>query len=92
MIIGDSVRLFVKFKDEDNNFFDPDTVTIKYQQVGGQLQTFTHPAGEVVKDSTGQYHCIVALDKAGPWIYRWEGTGSQPAASEGMFNVEASNF
>ena len=89
MIVGDSIRIWVKFRDESNDLYDPDTVTVKYRHIDGALQTFTYPADEVVKDGTGEYHCLVSLNMAGQWFYHWEGTGSQSAVSEGKFSVEA---
>jgi hypothetical protein len=45
---------------------------------------------ELAKDSVGNYHVDLTADAAGRWTFRFEGTGSAPAAAERQFSVEAS--
>lgn len=92
-IVGNTKKLLVEFRNESNALFDPDTVTVKYRCTGGALQTFTYPAdSEIIKSATGKYHHYCYLDMAGDWDYRWEGSGSLAAASEGRFKVDSSKF
>ena len=66
-------------------FVDPTTVTFRIitPETGLIAATYTLPAGpEVVKDSTGHYHCNYVLDFPGDWPYQWIGAGAFVAANE----------
>ena len=64
---------------------DPTTVTFKIKRPDtGVVVTYTYPpAGNIVKDSTGNYHADYTCDFPGEWYYRWEGAGAYIGANEG---------
>jgi hypothetical protein len=45
-----------------------------------------------VKDSVGNYHVDVDANAVGRWYYRFQGTGTNQAAEEGLFTVVPSQF
>lgn len=89
--IGDVVRLSVDFK-VGSTLTDPTTVTLKIMDPAGTTSTFTYAGAQVVKDATGEYHYDYSPTTAGEYHWRWEGTGSAKAASEGTFIVRRSQF
>jgi hypothetical protein len=82
--VGDLVRLTVEFQDASGADADPTTVTVAVK-VGGVSNTWT----DAVKDATGKYHKDVSITAPGAYTYRWIGTGTVQAASEGRFFVKA---
>ena len=75
--VGDVVVWSVVFTDSGGNDVDPTTVTFKYQDPS-ENETSVTPT----KDSTGHYHHNVTIDESGIWYGRFEGTGTNIAASE----------
>lgn len=71
---------------------DPSTVTLTVQDPSGNETAYTYAAGQVTKDGTGNYHYDLTTDEAGTWHYRWVGTGTCAAASEGIIKVRDSEF
>lgn len=85
--VGDSVRISSKFT-VLRVAEDPTTVVLKIKKPGATTSIeYSFALSEVVKDSVGNYHVDIAIDKSGRWQYRWEGTGACHAASEGSFMV-----
>ena len=64
---------------------DPTTVTFKIKRPDTSVVvTYTYPpAGNIVKDSTGNYHADYTCDFPGDWYYRWEAAGAYIGANEG---------
>ena len=86
--IGQRRRFSADFESDGT---DTDPTTVAY--------TVMDPDGEVVDSGTptndtgaGQFHVDVDLDKAGPWVVRFVGTGTVPAAVEITETVERSPF
>ena len=93
MIAGTTVRCSVKFQDSNGADVDPTSVIFKYRPPSGVIVSYTYPsASEVIKDSVGDYHSDVLANSAGNWDWKWEGTGSVVAVSEGSFTVSESKF
>jgi hypothetical protein len=92
-LIGNAVRTTVRFRTPTGSPVDPSTVTLHVKDPA--LVVTDHVYGidmNVIKESTGVYHFDVALDQAGEWHCRWEGTGSNMAANEHQFLCVASSF
>lgn len=89
--IGDSVRLQGTFTDVDGAAFDPDTVTVKYQDPSGNDTSST----SATQSATGVYYLDIEVDEGGIWYYRFEGTatgGAKQGAEETYFWVSTSQF
>lgn len=91
MIEGTLVRISATFT-VSGAATDPTTVTLKVRSPAGTVSTYTYGAGQVTKDSVGNYHKDVDASTSGRWLYRWEGTGTAQAADESAFDIEASAF
>jgi hypothetical protein len=61
---------------------DPDTVTLTVKNPAGDETEYTYAAAQVAKSSTGVYYANVQLNKAGRWVYQWEGSGAVPASTQ----------
>lgn len=89
--LGDEIRVSAEFLDSDGDAFDPTTVLFAVRKPGGKLVQYTYGVhGELVKDSTGNYHVDVDGDLAGTWFYRFYATGTGKSAQDGQFIVKAS--
>jgi uncharacterized protein YfaS (alpha-2-macroglobulin family) len=90
---GDLVRVSVNFQ-VDGVATDPTAVTLKVRKPDGTVDTFTFVGGDVVKDSTGNYHHDIntTAGPAGVWSYRFEGIGAAQGAEEAEFIVKAGAF
>jgi len=64
---------------------DPTTVTLTIIDPRGTASTFT--GGQVTHDGTGLYHYNLTVQTVGYWQYKWQGTGTCQAASDGNFTV-----
>lgn len=97
--LGALVRLSAAFTDVDGLAADPTDVTIKHR-VGntGTITTevYNGGAGNVIKDSVGNYHLDVLLDTIGTWYWRAIGDDALGetlvAADETKYTVEESRF
>ena len=92
---GSNIRFTVVFTDAVTGaVVDPTTVTFRIKSPEtGIITTYTLPAGpEVVKDSTGHYHCNFVLDFPGIWPYQWLGAGAYIAANEGYVCARETEF
>lgn len=93
---GDTVRFSAVFTDSSDVDVDPTAVQFLLRVPAGTETTYTtitSPA--VTKDSTGHYHIDIPITDAngpGVWYYRFNGTGTNAAASEGTINVSATAF
>jgi hypothetical protein len=92
--VGSIVRVKVAFTDLNLAPIDPATVTLAftvYDQLGNVKNTVTNwtvTAGQIVKDSTGNYHAdLDTSNKPGVWDYRYVGTAAGQAAVDGSFRV-----
>jgi hypothetical protein len=85
--VGKTVRISGAFVDVNGAAVDPSTVTLAYKAPGGSRTTKTYAAGDVVKDSTGNYHYDLPLTVAGRWKYRWESTGPTTTQTDNEIRV-----
>lgn len=92
--VGDRLRLKAAFTDESDAGSDPSEVTIKHRDPSGNvaMESYNAGAGNVVKDSTGNYHFDLDLDEPGRWYWRTEGDDSPEAAGERSFTVRGTQF
>lgn len=90
---GQLVRTKTTFVDINGNPIDPTTITLKYKDAGGAIQTVTYPTAPVVKDATGVYHAdLDSTGWTGPgnalWLVEWIGTGACQAINTDEWIVE----
>lgn len=90
---GALVTTSAVFTDKTGAAADPTTVTLKYKKDAAATTTVVHPAGPVVKDSTGHYHAD--LDTSGwtgpglqQWFIEWVGTGAVTGLQFDAWKVE----
>lgn len=89
--IGDVVSLEGAFTNQSGNAVDPGQVGFKIKSPTGTITTYTYPAdAQIIRDSTGNYHVNWEPDRAGIWVWRFEGLVSNKAAEEQTFIVRAS--
>jgi hypothetical protein len=72
---------------------DPTYVVVKVRDPDGDITTYTYGTdATVTKTSTGVYAFSFAVDQAGDWWFRYEGTGEVVAADEQIVQVSGSKF
>ena len=88
--IGDVVRLSNAMTvTSTGSAVDPGALTVTVQTPAGVQTTYTYGTdAELVKDSTGNYHCDVTATSAGKWRFRWTSTLSAVGSEEGVFLVK----
>lgn len=84
--VGDLVRVSGPFT-VGGVATDPTTVSLAVKDPSGNVATYTYAAGEIIRDSQGNYHKDVSADEAGIWSWYWAGTGAVETAGEGYFEV-----
>jgi hypothetical protein len=77
VFVGTKFRASCTFLDFSKALADPDAVTFS---IGGV-------SNAAVRDSVGQYHFDFTPTEAGRFHWRWVGTGSVSAATEGFIEV-----
>jgi hypothetical protein len=87
--VGDDARTSCAFTNDAGAAADPTGVSVTIDPPGAGTVTYTYPAAEVVKDSTGNYHVDFTCDAPGRWWIRWVGTGAVAAADTVNFLVNA---
>jgi hypothetical protein len=93
--VGQAVRLTAAFTNIAGAAADPTAVTCLVRSTkNGLTTTYVVAAGQIVKDSVGNYHLDVTVTSEGDgyWFYRWVGTGAITAAGDGTFGVLNSVF
>jgi hypothetical protein len=92
-VLGNLVRCTTTFRNTANAVADPTAITFKFKTPAGAITTYTYGVDQqLVKDSTGVYHVDLTANAVGTWNYRFAGTGTVVAATEGDFAVPASQF
>jgi hypothetical protein len=90
-IEGTTIKTSAVFKDVNDALVDPADVKILTKDPDAIVTTLVYGTDvELVKDSTGNYHAFVTLDKAGKWIFRWESSGQTGSVDELAITVTAS--
>jgi len=87
--IGEAVTLTGKFRNEDGDLADSDTVTLKIKTPSGQIVSVTPE-----HKSLGTYVYVYSLAAAEPgqYAYLFAGVGTIQAAAEDVFAVVESAF
>jgi hypothetical protein len=88
---GQGATLEVDFK-VSGTLTDPTTISLLIKDPDGQSNTYTYAGGTVTKDGTGEYSKAITLEEEGVYRYRWVGTGTVVAATEGEIIVASSEF
>jgi hypothetical protein len=79
----DLVRCLGEFANALGVATDPSTVTFYWSDTSGVQATYVYGVhGELVKDSTGNYHVDMLPTQPGLYIYRFRGTGSVTQGGE----------
>ena len=73
---------------------DPTTVVVEVTDPAGTTVSYTLGAGQVVKDSVGNYHYDLATAgvtdaQLGYWIYTWQTTGTPQHADTNVFILKS---
>jgi len=71
---------------------DPATVTVKVTDPTPTTTDYTLGAGQVIKDSVGNYHYNLAttgVSVLGSWVYTWITTGTPAHAEKNVFILES---
>lgn len=89
---GTSVRIRATFEDADHVVTDPTTITGKFSTPAGVTTTYVYGTNaELVKEATGIYYFDINLNAPRVWNFRFEGTGTVRAASQGSLTCIAAN-
>ncbi len=85
--VNDVVRCSAAFT-ADDVAVDPTNVFFTVKDPASDSTTYQYGVdGELVKDSTGNYHVDVSADRSGDYAYRFYSTGSRQAGGERRFHV-----
>lgn len=87
--IGDVARVTATFTDDAGTPADPSSVTATVRAPDATTTNYTVTAGQIVKDSTGNYHLDIPCTLAGDYYYVFKGVGTIAAAEEGTFTVRS---
>ena len=91
--VGDLVRCFGKFTDQNGTVLDPTNVYFSFKNPAGTTTTYHYGVdAQLIKDSTGNYHVDVNANATGIWYYRFFSTGTGQTSSEGLFTIPVTNF
>lgn len=89
---GDLVGVQATFKTADGTLVDPTAVTFMVRNPDDRVTTFVYGTdSDLTRISAGFYQCVLDINKAGTWHYRWASTGTGQAAEEGSFIVRVSD-
>jgi hypothetical protein len=88
--IGQLVRLTALYTNAADRPIDPTAVFVAITKPDSTTDTYSYDpdAGELKRDSLGQYHFDQSVTMSGTWRFRWYSTGSGQAAAHGEFIVE----
>lgn len=91
--LGATARLKGTFRNDANNPADPGGVFLRLLPPSGVIAVHQYGSGATIsKASTGVYTADILLNQEGRWRYRWEASGSNVTAAEGVLDVDASEF
>ena len=91
--VGQQVRVWAQFVNEDERVTDPTVITLKYRDPAGSVTELTYEADlTITLLGTGEYYADFIDTAPGTWRYRWETSGTITAAAEGQFHVLRSAF
>lgn len=82
--VGDEVRLFALFEDDEGDAVDPTVVSLSVRKPDGVSVPYTYPDG-IQKDTVGAYHFDVTPDQAGYWQYEYSSSGNLTTSQTDYF-------
>lgn len=85
--IGDVATVTVAFVNAAGAATDPTAVTARAWKPDGTTTDYTVTAGQIVKDSVGNYHLDIPANMAGDWHGKFVGTGTVVKADPWAFTV-----
>lgn len=75
--IDDTITISIAFTTNPGNApVDPAAVTLYLIDPTGALSQQVWPGGNVVQDSTGNFHYELLGSVSGWWSYQWQGVGN----------------
>jgi hypothetical protein len=90
--VDGTVRLRVRFRDDDLVLTNPTTVTFTTWSPCGTETAYVYGTdAEITRPATGKYQAAIEPDEVGRWRYRWTTTGDI-LATEGDFLIQDSVF
>jgi len=84
---GDIATIAAVFKDAAQTLADPTAVTATVRAPDNTIASYTVTAGQIVKDSVGNYHLDVACTQVGDYFGDFVGTGAVTATVPFVFSV-----
>jgi hypothetical protein len=87
LVVGDSVPIYVLFRNAEGALADPTAVTLTITRPDATIDT---PSPE--HPSTGRYEHDLGLTQAGRWSWRWVGTGNVAAVEDGSVMVRGTGL
>lgn len=92
-IVGSEVLLSVAFLNNSGTPLDPTAITLQVKKNGGATTSYVYGVDATLyRGGTGVYYRAYTPATAGVYYYKWAGTGTLVAASEGQFFISAGNF
>ncbi|MFA5053314.1 MAG: hypothetical protein WC565_04610 [Parcubacteria group bacterium] len=87
--VGDLVRLDCALVNSSGVATDPTTLTLTVKPGDGTAVSYTYAAGEITKDSVGNYHkdYTVPTGTGGTVYYKFTATGTAIGMEPGSFAV-----
>jgi hypothetical protein len=85
---GDLVRMAATWKNQAGANVDPTTVKLIVRAPSGATTTYAFGVDSIIKQEVGVYSFELVATTPGPFVYRWEGTGTATASGQSQFFVE----
>jgi len=89
--VGDNVRLSIAIVNSAGAATDPTALSLTVKPGQGTATTYTYAAGDITKDSTGNYHYdyTVLTGSGGTVYYKFTATGTAIGMEQGSFGVRS---
>lgn len=87
-VVGELVRVSAEFTNSAGSPADPDVIKFDYRDSEGEFTALVYNINpSFIRDSAGNYHVDIAVDKAGTWKWYFYSSGNGKAAAKGCFTV-----
>jgi hypothetical protein len=90
--VGDLAHLAVTFTDLDGVATDPTEVTLEIHEPDGTNTTVTWGAGQITRNSTGDFYYDFDVTQSGQHLYKWTASGALVGKDPGSFLVQPQQF
>jgi hypothetical protein len=95
ILVGNVVRTYATFKDENNDVQDPTHVQVRVKDPSGTVTTYVYGTNvEVVRQSKGVYYIEIDTSGQAGGTYElvWNSSGSYKAAGQTSFEIADTLF